>query len=388
MRSPGLAPIRTLHFLEPMKAPTRSAAAPATPDAPCAGQAGDGLESPLRRRLGVAAASLGAAPLLAACAGTAGRMQEPSTTARPLTVAALFAGRIDDRGFMEAGWRGLDRARVEFDVATTHRANIEPRKDLLVAALHELAAAGPDLVIAHGGQNNEACAEVAPRHPRVRFVVTQGAVTGANLASYDILQEESAYLAGVLAASSTRTGVIGHMSGIRVRPGLKGRAAYAAGARAADPAVRLLTNFSGQQDDNALSRRVALAQIDAGADVIFTMLNAGRTGAIEACRERGVRQIGNVIDWVRTDPRIFIGSATADVGMGVFEAVRDLRARTFPAGSVRRIGLSTPGAVGLTLAPDVPPGIRERIAATTERIAAGGIVVPETYDGPEFATPA
>jgi basic membrane protein A len=343
--------------------------------------------SPLRRRLALAGAGLLAAPLLGACAGTAGRADRAGPGGAPPKVGALFAGRIDDRGFMEAGWRGLEQARAEFGIAAVHTANVEPRKELLVAALADLAASGPDLVIAHGGQNNEACADVAARFPRVKFVVTQGAVTGANLASYEVLQEESAYLAGMLAALSTRTGVIGHMSGIRVRPGLKGRAAYAAGARAANPAVRLLTNFSGNQDDNALSRRVALAQIDAGADVIFTMLNAGRAGVIEACRARAVRQIGNVVDWVRTDPAVFIGSATADVGRGVFEAVKDTRAGAFPAGTIRRIGLSTPGAVDLTLAPDVPRPIRERIDQAKAGIAAGRIAVPEAYDGPEFANP-
>jgi len=344
------------------------------------------LGSLRRRRFALAAAGLCAAPFLGACAASGNRAGAPPP-APALRVAALFAGRIDDRGFMEAGWRGLERARAEFGVAATHAANVEPRRDLLAAALAELASGGPDLVVAHGGQNNEACADVAASFPRVRFVVTQGAVAAANLASYDVLQEESAYLAGVLAALSTRTGVIGHMSGIRVRPGLKGRAAYAAGARAANPSVRLLTNFSGNQDDNALSRRIALAQIDAGADVIFTMLNAGRGGAIEACRERGARQIGNVVDWTKTDPAVFIGSATADVGMGVYEAVKDLRAGTFPSGQVRRIGLSVPGAVGLTLAPDVPPQVRDRIAAVTADVAAGRIVVPEAYDGVEFATP-
>ncbi|MEO9101846.1 MAG: hypothetical protein ABI212_02450 [Burkholderiaceae bacterium] len=52
-------------------------------------------------------------------------------------------------------------------------------------------------MIAHGGQNNEAAAKVAARFPDVKFVVTQGAVTSPNLASYDVLQQESAYLADV-----------------------------------------------------------------------------------------------------------------------------------------------------------------------------------------------
>ncbi len=304
-----------------------------------------------------------------------------------LSVGALFAGRIDDRGFMEAGWRGLDRARNELGVKTGHIDGVQPKKELLAAALTQLAQSGVDLVVAHGGQNNEAAAEVATRFAQQKFVVTQGAVTGSNLASYDVLQEESAYLAGVLAALTTRTGIVGHMSGIRVRPGLKGRAGFAAGVRDTDPKVRLLTNFSGNQDDNPLSRRVAQAQIAAGADVIFTMLNAGRDGVTEACREKGVRQIGNVIDWVKVDPKVFVASAVADVGIGVFTAVRDLRDGRFKGGVVQKVGLADPAAVRLTMADDVPAHLRARVERAADDIRNGRVQVPEAYDGPEFATP-
>jgi len=333
-----------------------------------------------RRQLLAGACAL---PLLSAC-GSATR-NNPSSS---LKVAALFAGNVSDKGFMEAGWRGLQRAQSELGVQTRFIDGVQPQKAQLAQALEELAKDKPDLVIAHGGQNNEACAEVADRHPGTRFVVTQGAVRGANLASYDVLQEESAYLAGVLAASITRSGVVGHMSGIRVVPGLKGRAAFAAGVRATDPKVRLLTNFSGNQDDNALSRRVAAAQCAAGADVIFTMLNAGRDGVTQVCREQGRRQIGNVGDWVAQDPKVFVGSAVADVSVGVFQAVSDLQAGRFPAGAIRTIGLARREAVRLTLAPDVPAGVRERIERTAAEIADGRLHVPTTYDGPEFATPA
>ena len=307
-------------------------------------------------------------------------------SAAALSVGGLFAGNVDDHGFMEGGWRGLQRAGTELGVQTRYIDGIAPKKDLLAAALTELAQAGVDLVIAHGGQNNEAAKEVAARFPKVRFVVTQGSVTGPNLASYDVLQEESAYLAGVLAALTTRTGVVGHMSGIRVKPGLKGRAGFAAGVRDTDSKVKLLTNFSGQQDDNALSKRVALAEIAAGADVIFTMLNAGRDGVTEACRDKGARQIGNVVDWVKVDPKVFVASAVADVSIGVFNAVRDVQQGRFQPVIVK-VGLKDPAAVRLTMADDVPAAVRQRVEQAAAAIREGRVQVPETYDGAEFATP-
>jgi len=179
-------------------------------------------------------------------------------------------------------------------------------------------------VIAHGGQNNDAARSAAVDFPGTKFVVTQGNVTGQNLASYEVLQEESAFLAGALAGWATTTGIVGHMSGIRVVPGLKGRAAFANGIIHANPATRLLTNFSGNQDDNVLSKRVATAMIDARADIIFTMLNAGRTGAIEACRERGVKQIGNVRDWQQRRNALALQPDGAGLG-GLQRTARDRR---------------------------------------------------------------
>jgi basic membrane protein A and related proteins len=263
-------------------------------------------------------------------------------TQTKVKIAALFAGRIDDAGFMEVGYRGLVAARDKLGADIVWRDQVPPERDLLFAALRDLAKDRPALVIAHGGQNNDAAKLVAAEFPTTTFVVTQGNVTGPNLASYEVLQEESAFLAGALAGWATNTGTVGHMSGIRVGPGLKGHAAFAQAVTYANPSVRLLTNFSGNQDDNALSRRVAAAMIDAKTDIIFTMLNAGRAGAIEVCRERGAKQIGNVGDWVAVMPDVFIASAVADSGVAVLRAVEDLVRGAVATNAVQKIGLARP----------------------------------------------
>ncbi|MGE3989998.1 BMP family protein [Pseudorhodoplanes sp.] len=332
---------------------------------------------PDRRALLVLAGGLGCSALTRAA-----RAQ-----AKP-KVAALFAGRIDDGGFMESGYRGLVAARDALGVEIGWRDGVKPNRDLLETALRELARSGAALVIAHGGQNNEAARLVAAEFPDIRFVVTQGNVTGANLASYEVLQEESAFLAGALAAMTTKTGVVGHMSGIRVVPGLKGRAAYANGVAHADQKVRLLTNFSGNQDDNPLSKRVASAMIAQGADVIFTMLNAGRSGAIEACREGGAKQIGNVRDWVTVMPDVFIGSAIANSGIALLRAVEDLNAGTLKTGAIEKIGLARPDAVRLTMSEAIGTDLRKKVEDLALAIKDGRVHVSTEWSGAEFPNPS
>ena len=303
---------------------------------------------------------------------------------RPLEIAMLIPGRIDDGGFMQAGYNGLLAIRDELGAETRYLDGIPPEPEAMAAALRELAAAGPDMLIAHGGQTAPAVEAVAAEFPDVRFTVVQGALTGPNVASYEVLQEDSAWLAGAAAGLLTETGVVGHISGIRVPPGLKGRGAFYHGLTHTNPDARFLTIFAGDQDDNDLSHRVASAEIDAGADIIFTMLNAGRTGAIEAMREKGVKQIGNVRDWYPDHPDVFVASAIANVSIPSLQAAKDLAAGTWEPGVVRRIGLEDPEAVSLALAPEVPEEVRARITELAEGIASGAIEVSVDYDGPEF----
>lgn len=145
-------------------------------------------------------------------------------------------------------------------------------------------------MIAHGGQDSDAAQIVAAELRDVQFVVVQGGVTGPNLSSYEVLQEESAWLVGAPAGLLTQTNVVGHISGIRVPPGLKGRGVFYHGLMHTNPEARFLTIFAGDQDDNDLSRRVATADHSEGADIIFTMLNAGRDGATAAMRGTRTRQ--------------------------------------------------------------------------------------------------
>ena len=296
----------------------------------------------------------------------------------------MFPGRIDDGGFIESGYRGLLRIEKELAIPIAYVDGVAPEREAMLEALRGLARTDATLVIAQGAQAAEAVQRVAWEFPAQRFASIQGDLTRPNLAVYDVQQEQSAWLAGAAAGQLTRTNVVGHLSGLRVPAGLRARAAFAEGLKSTNPQARLLTTFSGSQDDVAINERAALAQIDARADIIFTMLNAGRQGAIDACRSRGVKQIGNVRDWVAAMPDVFVASAVADTGVAVFAAGRDLRDNLFKGDIVKRFGVSDPNAVRLVLADSVPAAVRNRNAALTADLAAGRIAISPAYTGPEF----
>ena len=59
------------------------------------------------------------------------------------------------------------------------------------------------------------------------------------------------------------------------------------------------------------------------ARVLFAMMDGGRDGVTRVCRETGVWQIGNVLDWVARDPQVYLASALADSGLCVQRAAAD-----------------------------------------------------------------
>jgi basic membrane protein A len=293
-------------------------------------------------------------------------------------IRAVFFGAPGAGAFNAAGVAGLARAtkRLGIGVETVWAPDPVQRVEALRAAAKDAA-----LVIAHGGQGEAPVAAVAPDFPATRFAVTQGRIAGPNIACFEVLQEHSAFLAGALAGWWSRGRPVAHLSGEPVPPGLRGRAAFAAGLARAAPGTPFLTGFCGNQHDAALAERWTEAQCAAGAVLQFAMLDGGRPGAMAALRRHGARAIGNVRDWTVEDP-LFLASAVADNGWCIEAALAAHLANAFHDS---RAGIELPAAVRLVLAHDVPADLAERVEHLAADLAAGRIEVPEGYEGPDFA---
>jgi basic membrane protein A len=299
-------------------------------------------------------------------------------------VAALLFGAPGAGSFVSAGERGLERAAAELGLSIDIRHCPDTAAESRLRLLREIVGANPDLIVVHGGQGEALVAALAPESRRVCFAVSQGSIVGENVASYEVRLEESAFLAGAFAGRFSRSGVAGHLSGERVRPGLKGRAAFAGGLRHALPEARLLTSFCGEQHDASLAERYASAQMAAGADIVFTMLGTGRQGVIAACRAHRAKQIGDGVDWCAIAPDVFIASALADVSWGPYQAITDFAAGRFRAGDHATVGLERPDLCGLATSPEAPGSLRSFVAEVRSGIVDGALRIPDDWSGTDF----
>ena len=299
-------------------------------------------------------------------------------------IAGVLFGSPGSGSFVEAGARAFEQARerlaARVELHWLDRADMAWRLHLV----RELAATRPALIVLHGAQGEALVQSLAADFPRVHFAIAQGDMCAPNVSSFEVQLEQPAYLAGVLSGWLTQSKVVGHLSGERVRAGRKGRAAFAAGLQRAAPLARFLTTFCGDQHDAGVAARCLLAQRQEGADIAFTMLGAGRQGAIQVCKDTGMRQIGDGVDWCAIDPDVFVASAVADSGWGSFRAIEAFLAGELTQGRHEVVGLERPEVCRLAVAPDVSAGAVGQLDALAEEIVRGQVIVPLDWEGNEF----
>lgn len=304
-----------------------------------------------------------------------------------LKISVLIPGNISDKGFMQAGYNGYLKIKNMLPVDADYLSGITETgdKDEIIGAIRKLAAEKPDMIICHGGQCDIPVKILCNEFPDIKFTVIQGSIKDENVSSYIVRQQDSTWLAGVLAGLSTKSNLIGHIAGVKPQSLLTERAAFYDGMKYANPHAELLSCFTGNLDDTDINRKVAEAMIEKGADIIYSVLNSGRSGVIDAVKasDKKIFNIGNVYDWTLEDDS-FIASAVADSSVALFKAASDLNFNKWKANDTVEIGLDHPEVVRLSMGVSAGEGVKEKITELTKRFVAGGIDVPKEYRGKEF----
>ncbi len=294
-------------------------------------------------------------------------------------------GQLNDRGFNQLAYEGVQRAQEELGVESRV---IESASDAEYVPNHSsLAEEGFDVVIGVGFAQGEAVARVAQQYPDTRFViidVDQGDLPGTpeNVVGLLFREEEVGYLAGYLAALTVERedgpGVISSVGGMKEPPVDRFIAGYQAGAKAAVPDVTLLNGYSQDWDDLAKCKEVALDQIGKGSQVVFQVAGGCGLGALDAAKERGVWGIGVDADQSFLGDHV-LTSAIKRVDEAVFRTVESVLDGTWQGGTNLVFGLADDG-VGLgTISPEVPQEDVDAVEDVRRRIVDGEIVdIPTT----------
>ncbi len=192
-------------------------------------------------------------------------------------------------------------------------------------AMREYAEAGNKLIVGESYAVETEARQVAADYPGTAFLMgSSGGPAGDNFGTFGTWNHEAAYLAGMLAGPMSKTGTFGTVGAIPIPEVNILINAFRAGVKETRPDAKFLVGFIGTFFDPPKARESGLAQIDAGADILF----GERIGTADAAKEKGIKSIGSLIDYTPRYPETVFANA-----MWYFRPILDAAIKDTQAGA-------------------------------------------------------
>jgi basic membrane protein A len=258
----------------------------------------------------------------------------------------------------------------------------------ITPVLRDLAAGGAGLIICHASGYQTVCPEFAAESGvPVAVIENPDAVSPGLVGDIETQAQEVAYLAGVLAGNTTKTGTVGVVVSGEPPTWNYMTVGFAEGLKAAKADAKMLYSVIGEAayDDAAGAKRVTEQQLAADADVIFGMGDGASFGMVQAIEEHNA-QDGATKAWfidVIGDKRaehgdVLLSSVLFDY-TGIYkQMLGDLAAGTF--GKIYTMDVKNGGVRLLDLPDEVSQDTKDAVAEAEKSIVDGSIKVSAISD--------
>jgi basic membrane protein A and related proteins len=320
----------------------------------------------------------------AGCGGSGNKSSASTTTTTSGSGSDMKVGLVtdvgglNDHGFNHLSYLGLQRAQQELGVQTKI-FQAKSTQDY-IPNLSTFARQGYNLTIGVGFTEATAIDTAANNFPNSNFAIvdvdqTEEPHKPPNLLGLLFKEQETGYLVGYLAGleEKRRPGkdVIGSVGGQKQPPVDRFIAGYQAGAKAADPGITTLNNYSEDFNDQAKCKQIALNQIELGAGAIFQVAGGCGLGALDAAKEKSVWGIGVDADQSFLGPHI-LTSAVKRVDTAVFDAIKLVVDGKFKGGNLT-FGLKDNGVGVGKISSKVPQSEVKKVMQIRADIISGKI---------------
>ncbi|HVX73482.1 MAG TPA: BMP family ABC transporter substrate-binding protein [Devosia sp.] len=318
-----------------------------------------------KRHLGALAAGIAAVALLAG-----------SAFADPALIYDL--GGKFDKSFNEAAYNGAEQWKKETG-GTYHDLEIQAEAQR-EQAVRKFAQAGYSPIVVTGFSFADTLNKVAPDFPNIHFVQIDSVVDQPNVQSVVYKSNDASYLAGVLAAKTSKTGKVGFVGGMDIPLIHAFFCGYKEGFMATNKDGQVFENYTGTTaaawNDPTTAGELAKADFDKGADIVYAAAGASGLGVIQAAKDAGKMSIGVDSNQNYIAPGSVLTSVLKRVDVTVYNAFKAGDAGFKPG--VVSLGVAEDG-VGLAMDDNNKPLItadaQAAVDAASKGIADGTIKV-------------
>jgi len=323
--------------------------------------------------------------LLSACQPAAAPTAAPAKKVKVCEVTDT--GGVDDRSFNASSWKGAQDAvtklgaeakYLESQQQTDYEKNIN-------AFVEEKC----DLIVTVGFLLGDATKAGAEANKDAKFAIVDFAYdpTIPNVLGLTFATDQAGFLAGYLAAASTKTGKVGTFGGIQIPTVTVFMDGFALGVQyynekkgtkvevlGWDPAAQTGL-FTGNFESTDDGKNMGITLMDQGADIVMPVAGPVGLGTAAAVKERGNAWIVGVdTDWTVSSPDykdIILTSVMKAMDVAVLDAVKMVADGKFAGGIY--VGTLANGGVGLPTTSIMTDDVKKEIEAIKADIIAGKI---------------
>jgi basic membrane protein A len=310
-------------------------------------------------------------------------------------------GKVNDGTFNQYAYEGmlkaaeelgLDNAFIETQQPTDYEKNVVQFVD-----------EGYNMVVTVGYMMGETTQKEAEANPDVKFAIVDFSYDPAipNVMGLVFREDQSGFMAGVLAGQMTKSKTVGIVAGMEIPPVKKFRNGYENGVKYICPDCNVLGVYIDSFTDPARGKAAAESQIAEGADVIFGAGGPTGSGGILGAAQQGTWVIGVDQDEYFTTFKggseagadKLLSSAMKRVDVAVYTAIKEAYEGTFEG----RTAVFDAAVDGVKLASfhdaesAVPDAVKAKLDETFQMLADGSLetgVDPVTGDLLGAAGPA
>lgn len=314
---------------------------------------------------------------MALACGCAAPDQPPQADTPPKVAMILEGAATDPNGdysWNASAYNGL--RRIEAAGAAIHYEESVPASKV-EEMVSTLVRNGYGMIFLSSGSYQEAGMAAAKAHPDTHFFILNADVEGKNIASFRIADEEQGFLMGALAAMLSESGIVAFIGGAELPAIKNGAEGFAQGAKYISPEIQVLSEFTGDFEDNAAAAEAAGRMITRGADVVAPMANQASLGVVEAAQAGGIHVICSAAEQAQAAPDAAVVTIQKDVGIAFEEAYLSCQRGEMPD-TAMHMGIAQGIITIEEYYQSIPQDVQERLKEIAGKLASGEITIALT----------
>lgn len=280
----------------------------------------------------LATAAFAATTKLSGCAdgGTdTGADTQGGADGETLTIGFIYVGAKDDFGWNQAHAEGAAEIAKLPGVKLVEQASVPETKEVQEVMRSMIEQDGAKIIFPTSfGYFNPHVLEMAKQFPDVQFfhcstLWEEGMPT--NVGNYYADTDEGQFIAGRIAAQTSKSGKLGFVAAKPVNPVLRNINGFIMGARSVKPDMKMQVIFTGDWNVPVKEAEATNSLADQGVDVIGVHVDSPKV-VIETAEKRGIFSSGYHTNQASLAPKGYLTGTTFHWGQIYKEYVESIKA--------------------------------------------------------------